>query len=157
LTSEDVLAIRKAELEDAPPPEARKGAERDRLAAVEKEVAALQQRIEQAKGPEAGDLRRVGTLYLAVARPGRKEPPSSLSPRRRLVEEPIRNAMQQTVYLPRDASLSQEFESLREVLSEGDVFGEMSCMYRTPRAETAVATRECYVLEMLRNILDQLQ
>ena len=33
----------------------------------------------------------------------------------------------------------------------------MSCFYRTPRSATVVAERDCYMLEMLRNILDQLK
>ena len=33
----------------------------------------------------------------------------------------------------------------------------MSCFYRTPRSATVVADRDCYVLEVLRNILDQLK
>jgi Fe-S-cluster-containing hydrogenase component 2/CRP-like cAMP-binding protein len=158
LPSEDVLTLRQTELAAAPPPLERKGPERERLATLDREVAALQQRLEEAKDPDAAsEPRRVGTLYVAVARSQRKGPPSSLSPHRRLIEAPIKNQMQQTVYIPRDASLSLDFESLREPLSEGEVFGEMSCMYRTPRGETVVATRDCYVLEMLRNILDQLQ
>src|SRR5205807_541822 len=31
-----------------------------------------------------------------------------------------------------------------------------SCLYRSPRSATVVATRGCYILEMLRNILDQM-
>ena len=37
------------------------------------------------------------------------------------------------------------------------MFGEASCLYRTPHSATIVATRDCYMLEVLRNILDQLQ
>src|SRR5260370_6646530 len=33
----------------------------------------------------------------------------------------------------------------------------MSCMYRTPRSATIVANRECFAIEMLRNILDAIQ
>jgi CRP-like cAMP-binding protein/Fe-S-cluster-containing hydrogenase component 2 len=42
-------------------------------------------------------------------------------------------------------------------LQEGELFGEMSCLYRTPRSATVVARRDCYMLEVLRNILDQIQ
>jgi Fe-S-cluster-containing hydrogenase component 2 len=41
-------------------------------------------------------------------------------------------------------------------LHEGDLFGEMSCINRAPRSATVVADRECYMLEMLRNVLDML-
>ena len=39
-------------------------------------------------------------------------------------------------------------------MHEGELFGEMSCMSRAPRSATVVADRDCYMLEMLRNILD---
>ena len=41
-------------------------------------------------------------------------------------------------------------------LHEGDLFGEMSCMNRAPRSASVVAEQECYMLEMLRNVLDML-
>jgi len=41
-------------------------------------------------------------------------------------------------------------------LHEGQLFGEMSCLNRSPRSATVVATRECYLLEILRNVLDML-
>ncbi len=41
-------------------------------------------------------------------------------------------------------------------LHEGDLFGEMSCMNRAPRSATVVAEQDCYLLEMLRNVLDML-
>ncbi len=41
-------------------------------------------------------------------------------------------------------------------LHEGDLFGEMSCINRAPRSATVAADSECYMLEMLRNVLDML-
>lgn len=41
-------------------------------------------------------------------------------------------------------------------LFEGDLFGEMSCLNRAPRSATVIADDECYLLEMLRNVLDML-
>lgn len=41
-------------------------------------------------------------------------------------------------------------------LHEGDLFGEMSCMNRAPRSATVAAETDCYMLEMLRNVLDML-
>lgn len=41
-------------------------------------------------------------------------------------------------------------------LHEGDLFGEMSCINRAPRSATVAADQECYMLEMLRNVLDML-
>ncbi len=39
---------------------------------------------------------------------------------------------------------------------EGEVFGEMSCLYRTPRSATIVADADCCMLEFLRNIFDRM-
>ena len=41
-------------------------------------------------------------------------------------------------------------------MGEGELFGEMSCLYRVPRSATVRAERECYVLEFLRNVLDKI-
>lgn len=41
-------------------------------------------------------------------------------------------------------------------LFEGEVFGEMSCLYRTPRSATIIADADCWMLEFLRNIFDRM-
>ncbi len=41
-------------------------------------------------------------------------------------------------------------------MGEGELFGEMSCLYRVPRSATVRAERPCYVLEFLRNVLDKI-
>src|ERR1051325_10213743 len=41
-------------------------------------------------------------------------------------------------------------------MGEGELFGEMSCLYRVPRSATVKAERDCYVLEFLRNVLDKI-
>lgn len=64
---------------------------------------------------------------------------------------------QQPKFIPIDAPVGVDYESRRASLSAGELFGEMSCLYRTPRSATVVAERDCYVLEMLRNVLDQLK
>ena len=61
------------------------------------------------------------------------------------------------MYIPIDGPRDLDYQTLQSSLYEGELFGEMSCLYRTPRSATVVATRDCYMLEMLRNILDQLQ
>ncbi|MGL4551478.1 MAG: hypothetical protein ACRC33_09850, partial [Gemmataceae bacterium] len=52
-----------------------------------------------------------------------------------------------------DAPTPVDYGTRRAELSEGALFGEVSCQYGTPRSATIVAARDCYVLEMLRNIL----
>jgi CRP-like cAMP-binding protein len=59
--------------------------------------------------------------------------------------------------IPIDAPTDVSYDSRQATLYEGDLFGEQSCLYGTPRSATIVADRDCYVLEMLRNILDQIQ
>ena len=39
-------------------------------------------------------------------------------------------------------------------LYEGDLLGEMSCMNRAPRSATVLVGRDCYLVEMIRNVLD---
>ena len=43
-------------------------------------------------------------------------------------------------------------ESEPVYLGEGDIFGEMSCLYRIPRTATVRAAHDCYVLEFMRNV-----
>lgn len=63
----------------------------------------------------------------------------------------------QPKFIPIDAPVGVDYETRRASLSAGELFGEMSCLYRTPRSATIVAERNCYVVEMLRNVLDQLK
>jgi Fe-S-cluster-containing hydrogenase component 2/CRP-like cAMP-binding protein len=154
LTTEDLLGIRQPQLE-AVRQALWRGGDRTVLEKLEKEVAGLEQRAQQLQAPDAPkDARRVATAYLAVARAPRNA--GARGPRRGGNEEPIKNLDQETVYIPLDGTITRNYASLRDAVNEGQLFGEMSCLYRTPRAETVVATRDCFVLEMLRNILDQL-
>jgi Fe-S-cluster-containing hydrogenase component 2/CRP-like cAMP-binding protein len=60
-------------------------------------------------------------------------------------------------YIPNDGPRDISYDSRGTSLYEGDLFGEMSCLYRTPRSATVIAEGDCYLLEMLRNILDAVQ
>ena len=60
-------------------------------------------------------------------------------------------------YIPNDGPADISRETLRAPLLEGDVFGEMSCLNRVPRSATVVVEQECYILEMLRNVLNILR
>lgn len=59
--------------------------------------------------------------------------------------------------IPIDAPHQIDGQTMAGPVYEGDLFGENSCRNGTPRSVTIVAERECFMLEMLRNILDQLQ
>lgn len=60
------------------------------------------------------------------------------------------------VFIPIDGPADMDAKTRRIALHEGELFGEMSCMNRAPRSATIVADRDCYMLEMLRNVLDML-
>jgi Fe-S-cluster-containing hydrogenase component 2/CRP-like cAMP-binding protein len=153
LTTEDILRIKTEQLGAAT-----RDDERVKRAA---QVAALRQRTEQMKNATADDPARTSAkVYLAVAR--RQQSAKSammrmLNMRGRQMSGAARNDAGQTVYIPQDGPVTVNYDSLQAPLQEGELFGESSCLYRTPRSGTVVAKRDCYMLEMLRNILDQIQ
>ena len=67
-----------------------------------------------------------------------------------------REVRREQPYIPFDGPVDLKYENPRAVLYEGELFGEMSCLTQTPRAATVRATQDCYVLEILRNILELL-
>ncbi len=56
-----------------------------------------------------------------------------------------------------DGPVDIDYETRKGYMFAGDVFGEMSCMTLSPRSATVVAEQDCYVIEFLRSIFDQLQ
>ena len=63
----------------------------------------------------------------------------------------------QPAYIPNDGPRDVRYDSQETVLKEGELFGEMSCLYRTRRSATVVAAQDCYLLEIVRNILDMMR
>lgn len=59
--------------------------------------------------------------------------------------------------IPIDGPTDIDSKSMESPLYEGEVFGEMSCINRTPRSATVVATTDCYMLEMVQNLLNVLR
>jgi Fe-S-cluster-containing hydrogenase component 2/CRP-like cAMP-binding protein len=55
-----------------------------------------------------------------------------------------------------DAGTTLAYGTRKATLEPGALFGQWSCIYGTPRSATVVAQRHCYVLEMLRNVLDSI-
>ncbi len=101
----------------------------------------------------ADEPRKAATAHLAVARPTPR--------RRRGLSGWLRGhgarAAERPVSIPADAPADIDYETLQADIHEGELFGEKSCMYHTVRATTVVAARDCYMLEMNNNILEQLQ
>ena len=60
-------------------------------------------------------------------------------------------------FIPNDGSVDISLSTRQAPMHEGELFGEMSCLSRIPRSATVVANQDCYLLEMLRNILDQVR
>src|SRR5258708_6338635 len=56
--------------------------------------------------------------------------------------------------IPIDAPVALPYDHPVAELHDGDLFGEMTCMSLYPRSATVVASTDCTVLEMLRNVLD---
>jgi Fe-S-cluster-containing hydrogenase component 2/CRP-like cAMP-binding protein len=59
--------------------------------------------------------------------------------------------------IPIDGPTDIDSKSMEAPLFEGEIFGEMSCINRTPRSATVVATDDCYMLEIVQNLLNVLR
>jgi CRP-like cAMP-binding protein len=67
------------------------------------------------------------------------------------------NVSDKPEFIPNDGPADIDYRTRQAPVFEGDVFGEMSCMTLSPRSATVVADEDCYVVEFLRNIFDQMQ
>ncbi|MEQ9617355.1 MAG: cyclic nucleotide-binding domain-containing protein [Phycisphaerales bacterium] len=94
---------------------------------------------------DAGDLHKRNGI---VAKIGEIFGQRKLSP----VRKHIAGAL-----VPVDASVDLEYGTLTAQMTEGDVFGEMSCLDLAPRSATVVASEPCVMLEILRNMYEVLQ
>jgi len=148
LKAEDLLELRRAQLKEATQPE--------RVAALTASVTIRERQVEQIKTAQnSEELRHAATVHLAVP-----QPPRGLG--RRLVKGLSRRlfgAAEQTtgkrpLYIPIDGPVDIDYEVREAAINEGELLGEMSCLYHTPRSATVVASRECFALEILRNVLD---
>lgn len=122
---------------------------RDRLA---EEISQLREKANayQASGRAPGD-RHVATAHLIIG--GEDEP------RRGLLHRLLHRGKSSSAlpeYIPVDGPSDISTRTRQAPLHEGELFGEMSCMNRAPRSATVIATEDCYMLEMLRNVLDML-
>jgi Fe-S-cluster-containing hydrogenase component 2/CRP-like cAMP-binding protein len=61
-----------------------------------------------------------------------------------------------TISIPFDGPTDISLRTRQAILNEGELFGEMACLNRAPRSATVVAARDCYILEMLSNILTEI-
>jgi Fe-S-cluster-containing hydrogenase component 2/CRP-like cAMP-binding protein len=151
LTLEDVLTMRRLQLEMA-----RKENER---AFLQMEIPRLEIEAAARRGLDDEEVRRAATIKMAT-------PNSAYSARNTILRmtrftnqriAPRRGREGKTIYIPQggiDASGVWDFSE--SPLYEGDLFGEMSCLYRTPRSGTVIADRDCYMIEFARSILEKI-
>jgi len=151
LTSEDLLTLKLTQFYAA-------GNTREKID-LQEEVTILSMRVDQLQGVEKASaqenqLRQVATIHLAVGRPSPQEKPGFLG---RLGLGRRQKAQEKQTFIPIDGPRDLDYETMQAPIYEGELFGEMSCKFRTPRSGTVVAKRDCYLLEIMRNILDQCQ
>ncbi len=154
LTTEDILLLKKGQLASATDP-----ATQQRLRG---EITVLEARLER-MGPLDTNHSERTVAVAKVAVPKKNRSPRGLLARwtgaagRPALGQRIVDQGGNSVYIPWDATRSMVFENLTAPLREGEIFGEVSCLYRTPRPATVILQRDCVMLEMLRNVLDKIQ
>jgi CRP-like cAMP-binding protein/Fe-S-cluster-containing hydrogenase component 2 len=123
------------------------------------EIKALLERVQELQESPARseELRTVASVNLAIAEPSPRKRAGLFQRLQEHIFDSRTGRGPKPLYIPIDGPRDLDYQTLHSFLYEGELFGEMSCLYRTPRSATVVATRDCYLLEMLRNILDQLQ
>lgn len=157
LTRDDLIRLRKAQLheireEPAAQNPALDDKQSERQARWEQE---LKEPPSGASGPvdESRHL-PVVTAQLDLELSSQARRPSFFS---RLFRQRRVSAEERPEFIPNDGSVDIALSTRQAPIYEGELFGEMSCMSRIPRSATVVANRDCYLLEMLRNILDQIR
>jgi Fe-S-cluster-containing hydrogenase component 2/CRP-like cAMP-binding protein len=151
LTPDDCVSLLEYQLAHA--------TERNDKVRISAEIEAFHHREGKRKAnPADNEARHMATVYLAVKKSKKRSGAQRLENNRgRSLDGMSSKFDEKTFFMPVDASVNASFENLRAPLLEGELFGEISCMYRTPRSATILARRDCYMLEMLRNILEAVQ
>src|SRR5262249_26545957 len=138
LTGDDLRALQQGQPATAPEPE--QPALRAKASGTPRPVATVS--LVLGRGPESAER---GVLHRLKGR---------LLPALGRADEPVRRWLP---WIPISNLRDVCPDARQATLYEGELFGDVSCMYGAPRAVTIVAADDCYVLEMLRNILDEIQ
>jgi len=170
LTTEDVIELREQQLESVEKLQAARAAGEDtsgihlyfeslsdrelkkRRTSLTDELKVLREKATalQAAGTVPGE-RHVATAHLLLG--GDDEPKRGLL--HRLLHRGSSSSSLPD-FIPIDGPADINSRTKQAPLHEGELFGEMSCMNRAPRSATVIASEDCYLLEMLRNVLDML-
>lgn len=163
LTSEDALALSRARLEVARAKSPQGGFTPERRKEIEdltQDAETFAERVRAASG-ESGEpvRRRAATAHLLVnldKKPKRTPVLQSLT-KRLFGGKNGDAAAHNPDFIPNDGPADIDYQTRQAPMFEGDVFGEMSCMTLAPRSATVVADGDCFMLEFLRNIFEQVQ
>ncbi len=169
LTSRDVVQLKQGQLAAARQESAAANGVKDRtivrrlkqqVERLNAVVAQFETRVslQQEAGEDHDDLRRVAAAHLLIDSAPR---PQSKTVWQRLGGTIFggskRVSEKRPEFIPNDGPTDINYETKQAPMFEGDVFGEMSCMTLAPRSATVIAETECYMLEFLRNIFEQMQ
>ena len=130
-----------------------------KLAEVTEEIGQIKQRLESLPPVEGenGPQREVAAAHLFVNLDGEKKRRGLLHRLLSKLGGGRRKRRMNPANILIDGPAVISSQTLRGPLHEGELLGEMSCMNRAPRSATVLAEDDCYMLEMLRNVLDMLQ
>ncbi len=121
----------------------------------ESELQELRERETGANEPDDDSGRSVvATAHLVLSADEKRKP--ELLHRLRWMFGGSRKSRATPEFIPIDGPADISAATKQSPLHEGELFGEMSCMNRAPRSATVIVDRDCYMIEMLRNVLDML-
>lgn len=155
LTTEDLLELRRGQLAAAQSP----SEDPDRLAWLEREVQSLEHRAARL-AEQSGTNDRVAALARLAIGQQAVAPPTGWwgkLVRGLFGAASVAGRDERPRLIPVDGPSDIDSSSLQAPVREGDVFGEMSCLTRSPRSATVSVIRDWYVLEFTRDVLDQMQ
>jgi Fe-S-cluster-containing hydrogenase component 2/CRP-like cAMP-binding protein len=119
----------------------------------QQEIASLKQKLSETTAPP--EERHVATAYLLLSQDSGFKP-GLLHRLGQMFSGVSKNRKKDPTSIPIDGPADIDAATKKAPLHESELFGEMSCMNRAPRSATVVAEEDCYMLEMLRNVLDML-
>lgn len=156
LSTEDVIELRanqvtslKAQIDENQDPD---GELQKALDGLEKELVALKAKAEAFTTPP--EERHVATAHLFLSQDSGFRP--GLLHRIGKMFAGSSKSRKNPATVPNDGPTDIDMATKKAPLHQNELFGEMSCMNRAPRSATVVSDEDCYMLEMLRNVLDML-